>query len=916
MNNRVNQINEDVSRHVDNGEDMTESRQETSISGDLTKTLNDNIIDDEMICLNSRSDSENSMPSSPGSDMIGSKDDMDIEMHLDKNNSSPIPQSLKTEPVALDMKRARVENIVNTMRSSPILPTQQHSQVNGCKKRKLYQPQQHDAERYAGLNFNLNLQGLMFGDGEDDDDDEQPPPPKRVEKSALESELRSLQEKLAEMQQKYVQLCSIVNENSDAPESQEIDDGNSDTFEPVENKKDSSDKQQARCSVSSSPTISPMKDLSLNSKVSNASNMMLTQVMGKMISSKLHNPAQLAPNFNGTHPLLQHINMTHNSHEHALQQMQHNQQQQQNALNTAAMYFGMNPKFFLEQEVRNSKESSEQKQQSQQRDSVSQQLERERQQQNSNQTPGHSSLQLKQAQMQQQERERPMQNSNQGQTHSPQQKECSQSQRTQESSNSHGQQTQGALQSQQQQNSLSLISKMAHTSELSERLNIGRSTSSVGPVSGTDLEGLADVLKSEITASLSNLVDSIVTRFVHQRRFLNKQSEAAAAAAEQLNKDLMMATQLLDRKSPRTKVSERSSNVQTGNAHILTNSNPSSLMHNQLNGPRLNGNASFSTHTMSMPMNMNGPGPTLSDSNTNNNLNAINLPPHVHQTPTAAMFQTPKPPQVINPVAAAALYNSMNVLGGQVNQFCMPESRDTNPEQNEALSLVVQPKKKRHKVTDTRITPRTVSRILAQDGIGPTANQQQMDSNTNMNNNNNNNSTNGKGSVASGNIFTFFIFASFTFPYANATNSGAKRKKKNNFHLVMNTSTTTPSESPSPRSSYHGGPPASSMLQVCYRLTSLILHSALTNPISIMQQSLCNRHYQRRSQYQIHHCTNRKYSRRTVHSLIITMGHMHRNRLKFIILKCQQVHLASLELWIHVILRHYLIHQRCCIQLY
>jgi len=34
------------------------------------------------------------------------------------------------------------------------------------------------------------------------------------------------------------------------------------------------------------------------------------------------------------------------------------------------------------------------------------------------------------------------------------------------------------------------------------------------------------------------------------------------------------------------------------------------------------------------------------------------------------------------------------------------------PEQDEALSLVVTPKKKRHKVTDTRITPRTMSRVL------------------------------------------------------------------------------------------------------------------------------------------------------------------------------------------------------------
>lgn len=47
--------------------------------------------------------------------------------------------------------------------------------------------------------------------------------------------------------------------------------------------------------------------------------------------------------------------------------------------------------------------------------------------------------------------------------------------------------------------------------------------------------------------------------------------------------------------------------------------------------------------------------------------------------------------------------------------FCKQE----NPEQNEALSLVVTHKKKRHKVTDTRITPRTVSRILGgQEGMG------------------------------------------------------------------------------------------------------------------------------------------------------------------------------------------------------
>ncbi|XP_048518020.1 homeobox protein prospero [Dendroctonus ponderosae] len=64
----------------------------------------------------------------------------------------------------------------------------------------------------------------------------------------------------------------------------------------------------------------------------------------------------------------------------------------------------------------------------------------------------------------------------------------------------------------------------------------------------------------------------------------------------------------------------------------------------------------------------------------------------------------PKPPHGIS---QAPLY-------GMNHPFCV-QKQDT-PEQNEALSLVVAPKKKRHKVTDTRITPRTVSRILGQDG--------------------------------------------------------------------------------------------------------------------------------------------------------------------------------------------------------
>ena len=216
----------------------------------------------------------------------------------------------------------------------------------------------------------------------------------------------------------------------------------------------------------------------------------------------------------------------------------------------------------------------------------------------------------------------------------------------------------------------------------------------MAPVSGSDLEGLADVLKTEITASLTNLIDSIVARFVQQRRFLGKQSEAAAAvAAEQLNKDLLMASQLLDRKSPRTKVIDRGGATGgSGGGNV--------------GGPRINGNA-FSTLGM-----------THTNNNPENNINTMNLP-HVRPSPTAAMFQPPKAPGYVNSsAAAAALYSSMSGLGGpHMNPFCMSEGREGMPEQNEALSLVVTPKKKRHKVTDTRITPRTVSRILAQDGM-------------------------------------------------------------------------------------------------------------------------------------------------------------------------------------------------------
>ncbi|XP_059614530.1 homeobox protein prospero isoform X2 [Phlebotomus argentipes] len=700
----------------------------------------DELLDDEM-GLNSRSDSD-SMPSPDPDDSLLLRPKEELEMDNDKDGGmSPSPQGKGEPPVALDMKRARVENIVSTMRSSPALPPQQ-PQVNGCKKRKLYHPQQHDnsaVERYAASAAAVYL-GLGSMSEDDDDGIESPQiHQKRVEKNALKSQLRSMQEQLAEMQQKYVQLCTRMNQDS---ESQEADDNSSD-LEQEDVIEQPSEKVQRM------PMSSPLKELP-SPKTSTPN--MLSQVMSKMLPGKLHSQLplhpHLPPSFNGAHPLLQH--MQHgaaSSAVHELAALQHPQHSHHAISNAAAMYLGVSQKLFLEQEARMAKEVAEHNERERER------LQQQQQQQQASTMP----VQQHQPQHQSQPPSQP-----QPQPTLPMPAQHPPQPPPQQTHHSPGQ---------PQQQPMQMPPKVAALpSDLSDRLSMMRTASAVGPMSGSDLEGLADMLKSEITASLSNLVDSIVSRFIHQRRFLGKQSEAAAAAAEQLSKDLIMASQLLDRKSPRTKVADRQGVVQqAGNGQQVVSSlsqqTPSShapaAMMTQ-GGPRMNGSA---FPPMGMPMHVNGPQQQHDSSLAMN----MNMPPHVRPSPTAAMFQAPKPPQQqpqsqaqgqqqMNPVTAAALYNSM-----KLNDFCMPDPREQNPEQTEALPLVVTPKKKRSKVTDTRITPRTVSRILAQDGIGPP--QAQMES-----------PSNGPGK-----------------PYTNPPVSVA---------------TSTPSGSPSPRPSYHPPPPS------------------------------------------------------------------------------------------------------------
>ncbi|XP_052902651.1 homeobox protein prospero isoform X3 [Anopheles moucheti] len=791
----------------------------------------------------------------------------------DRDERTPTPGSgivaSRAEPEALNMKRARVENIVSSMRASPAILSQ--PQVNGCKKRKLYHPQQHDnsaAERYAaaaaaGLNLGLTLQNFMLSSSAaaaaaaaaanststpvtdptttDDDDDlvETVTTPhihqKRVEKDVLKSQLRSMQEQLAEMQQKYVQLCSRMEQQSDTTQEVVDDSSSSDIMEDDVSAPDLSPEKPHLSASTSVKDVAGAKGQSNTAAAAaaaaaaaDASSML--QMMSKMMSAKLHNalpsthPLQTG-GFNGTHPFLQHMQqaaaaaaaMPHD----AIGQQQTPQHSQQMS-NAAAMY----QKLFLEQEARLVKAEQVERnlQASNQQLLQHQQQQQQQQQQSLQQQQIMPPSQQQQQQQQQHAALLPDRNSGSGvsqviqsqtqhQQHSPPhpqpaQQPCglvqsmppnaplpphsvAQQQQQQQHPPVQSQQlspTHVPMQTvPQTANHVASSAMGGHIpampkgssipSDLTNRLNMMRSSAaSVGPMSGTDLEGLADVLKTEITASLSNLVDSIVTRFVHQRRFLGKQSEAAAAAAEQLNKDLLMASQLLDRKSPRTKISQpdRSGSIgnasQSGNAPMLSTPNlnnaplpmgPSVVgpvpvvgmsaptgngncgqQQQQCAGPRLNG-SSFPAMPPLPAMHVPAAGSTHDPKGGQQqqqqlaaaaaSMNTIGMPPHVRPSPSTAMFQTSKTPQNINPVAAAALYNSMNQALGtasQVNPFCLPppEPREHNPEQNEALSLVVTPKKKRHKVTDTRITPRTVSRILAQDGIIPSSNQVQVDS--------------------------------------------------------------------------------------------------------------------------------------------------------------------------------------------
>merc|ERR1712223_2220285 len=115
--------------------------------------------------------------------------------------------------------------------------------------------------------------------------------------------------------------------------------------------------------------------------------------------------------------------------------------------------------------------------------------------------------------------------------------------------------------------------------------------------------------------------------------------------------------------------------------------------------------------SMYNPMNKINPPTTSSASSTSA---AFPLPPTLRPAP-GLLQQAPGPLNDSNSSTPGHINNN-NIHSEDEHQSSpSPVSRDLSPpEQDEALSLVVTPKKRRHKVTDTRITPRTLSRVLGE----------------------------------------------------------------------------------------------------------------------------------------------------------------------------------------------------------
>jgi hypothetical protein len=261
------------------------------------------------------------------------------------------------------------------------------------------------------------------------------------------------------------------------------------------------------------------------------------------------------------------------------------------------------------------------------------------------------------------------------------------------------------LQDQQDKITKELITKDILGCTINRHADIADKLAAISP----ELEGLADILKSEITTSLTIIVESIVQRFLAARRqpltkFAdennannnNSSSLAAAAAAafrhhhhQQENGGREKpaktpsgrAPQVRDRATPRTVSQPLSMANPLSLSNALNTANSGLLLSSSCSSPKL-----------SMLPTM------LADSN---NSKPPAFSPFPHYPPAPHHHQANN---------NGSLYSD-DELGRDEEEDDEPQLHQHHQD-DAALNLVVTPKKRRHKVTDTRITPRTVSRLL------------------------------------------------------------------------------------------------------------------------------------------------------------------------------------------------------------
>ncbi|XP_076313923.1 homeobox protein prospero-like [Tachypleus tridentatus] len=186
------------------------------------------------------------------------------------------------------------------------------------------------------------------------------------------------------------------------------------------------------------------------------------------------------------------------------------------------------------------------------------------------------------------------------------------------------------------------------------------------PSMTTDLDSLVDALKSEISRSLANVIDSVVTKY-KQTRVCSKSLETETP------KDLTLLSQILDRKSPRTKVVDRSNRVTN---QMLTGQKVNPFPRDP--NSRTQG---FYSQGTRHPASLFYPTP---------------LSQAIQFAPSSNIAHHPPLP------AGTGVTTSSSVT-----------------EQTEAISLVVTPKKRRHKVTDARVTSSLVNCCMSQEDSSP-----------------------------------------------------------------------------------------------------------------------------------------------------------------------------------------------------